>query len=117
MPKVRDAKARTSKSFQGSSHVVSFRLSDDAYQKLKQVCRSVEGATPSEFAREMVSAYLESRGVVEELGWALTVRRLGNSMTELRREVERLLATVGKRRRRKTGASHTARAGKRTAKK
>jgi predicted DNA-binding protein len=95
-----------------SSHVVSFRLSNEAYRGLLRVSNNLTGSTPSELAREMVFAYLETDGDVEELALSLAIRRLDGSLVGLIKEVKQLSAAVTKKAARPSRKSPAGKPGK-----
>jgi len=94
---MKGGKRLSEKGAKTGSHVVSFRLAGDAYKGLQRVCNSLNDTTPSELAREMVFAYLETDGDVEELALALAIRRLDGSLVGLTKEVKQLSAAVTKK--------------------
>ena len=72
------------------SHIISFRLADDTYRELIRTCEETQVGTPSELVRTMVCALLSSSGDTNELALSFVLKKLDGSMTDLKRELEKL---------------------------
>src|SRR4051812_6553089 len=94
---MKGGKSVSEKGSKTSSHVVSFRLSNEAYRGLLRVSNNLTGSPPAERPGGMFFAYPETGGDVEDLALPLAIRRLGGSLVGLKKEVKHLWGAFRKR--------------------
>ena len=80
--------------FRKRNRIVSFRVSDQEFATLQHVSESHGARSISDYARVVACRVLEEQCGKDAL--ACQVRTLSNHVDELRREVSRLAALVGR---------------------
>lgn len=76
------------------NRMVSFRLSEDEYAGLRNVCLTEGARSVSDLARDAVHRLIGKNGASAEVQLQTTVQTLAGRMEELDREVKRLAQMV-----------------------
>jgi hypothetical protein len=74
--------------------MISFRVSEDDYNKLVTICQTASNGTASRAARAIVCAFLKTGGDARRLALSVSLQKLEGSMTELSKELRRLSQTI-----------------------